>query len=79
MNDSTRAVLETMRFCDGACARTFAESDIYRFGARIYDLRQLGYRITKTPCRKHHHRNVIWEYQILSSPGVRHATAISSR
>ena len=39
MNDSTRAVLELMRVYDGACAKTFALNDIYRYSARIHDLR----------------------------------------
>ena len=78
MNASTRAVLEVIRVHDGACARTFALNDIYRYSARIKELRDVGYRIVKTPCRKHHHRNVLWEYQILSEPGVRHVTATSA-
>ena len=64
MNDSTRAVLEIMRVYDGACQKTFASNDVYRYSARIFDLRQLGYRIGARRCRSpiHTHTRRIMEY-----------------
>ena len=70
MNDSTRAVFELMRVYDGACPRTFTLNDIYRYSARIYDLRQLGYRIGSRRCRSpiHSHTRRIMEYYIEEGP-----------
>ena len=65
MNNSTRATLEIIRTYDGACPRDFANNDIYRYGARIYDLRQAGYSIIKTPCKKHHHTRRIYQYRLI--------------
>jgi hypothetical protein len=62
MKPSTEAVLNLIRRYDGACPRHFANHDIYRYGARIKDLRDAGYRIGKRRCSKHHHRHVMWEY-----------------
>ena len=66
MNDSTRATLEIMRVYDGACPHTFADNNIYRYSARIFDLRQQGYRIGSRRCRSpiHSHTKRIMEYYI---------------
>ena len=66
MNDSTKAVLELMRVYDGACAKTFALNDIYRYSARIHDLRNQGYRIGARPCTSplHTHTHRINEYYL---------------
>ena len=69
MNDSTRAVLELIRVYDGACPRDFANNDIYRYSARIHDLRKMGYRIVAHKCQRHAHRNRINQYVLLAEPG----------
>ena len=67
-----RVVLQIIRMGTvdwGACSRTFADYDIYRFGARILELRRMGWTIDKEVCRDpaHGHRRVIWAYK-LGSP-----------
>ena len=66
MNDSTRATLEIMRVYDGACPNTFTMNNIYRYSARIYDLRKIGYKIGSRRCRSpiHSHTRRIMEYYI---------------
>lgn len=62
-----QAVLKTIRDHNGACGRTFAEHDIYRYGARIHELRGLGYNIVKSKCTVHVHRTTQWMYRIVSA------------
>ena len=66
MNDSTRAVFELMFYYDGACPRTFGQHDIYRYSARIHELRQMGYEVKSRPCRSpiHAHTKRINEYYV---------------
>lgn len=68
MNDSQTAVLELIRRYDGACPRDFANHDIYRYSARIFELREMGYRIVSHRCRRHHHQKPIVEYRLLAAP-----------
>lgn len=66
--DCTRAVVELMLRYDGACPRHFANHDIYRYSARIHELRELGWKVGKRRCTHHHHQKVIWEYYIEEAP-----------
>ena len=68
MNGSQTAVLELIRRYDGACGRHFANHNIGRFGARIFELKQMGYRFVKYPCRHHKHQHYVPEYQLLATP-----------
>ena len=67
MNDSTRAVFDLMFYYDGACPKTFADHKIYRYSARIYDLRKMGYQIGSRRCRSpiHSHTKRINEYYVV--------------
>jgi hypothetical protein len=56
LKPSAEAVLNVLRHHPTVCARTFAEYDLYRFGARIHELRKLGWVITSAPCGVHLHR-----------------------
>ena len=66
MNDSTRAVFELMRVYDGACPKVFAINDIWRYSARIHDLRNAGYKVGARPCTSpiHSHTKRINEYYV---------------
>lgn len=56
LKPSAEAVLNVLRsHPGGVCARTFAEYDIYRFGARIHELRQLGWLVGSHDCTTHLH------------------------
>jgi len=70
MIPSAAAVLNLLRAHpnDGVCARTFAMHDIYRFGARIHELRQLGYLIEQAKCHAHLHVNHIPAYHLRGGP-----------
>ena len=72
MTNMQRAVLEVIQMYGprgGACARAFAEHDIYRFSPRIHELRHdLGYTIIKNKCQAHRHRPYVPAYQILRYP-----------
>lgn len=67
MKPCTRTVLELLRSYDGVCPRTFATFDIYRYGARIFELRHdHGYEIGTRRCsnQSHWHRRRIDEYYL---------------
>lgn len=68
MTDSQTAVLELIRYYDGACPRDFANHDIYRYSARIFELREMGYRIVSHRCQRHAHKNRIVQYVLLGTP-----------
>lgn len=59
------AVLRVIQRNNGACARDFSENDLYRFGARIHELRGLGYNIQKSKCTVHVHKATQWMYRIV--------------
>ena len=71
MNSSQTAVLELIRRYDGACMRHFANHNIGRFGARIHELRKMGYRIIKHQCRHHKHQHYVPEYRLLATPALK--------
>ena len=64
MNDSTKAVFELMLVYDGACPEVFTNNKIYRYSARIHDLRKQGYRVGSRRCTSpiHTHTRRINEY-----------------
>lgn len=64
-----QAVLRVIRNNNGACARDFSEHDLYRFGARIHELRGLGYNIIKSKCTVHVHRTTQWMYRLAPAVG----------
>jgi hypothetical protein len=68
MKPSTEAVLALMRRFNGACPRDFANHDIYRYGARIFELRRAGWTIGTLKCRRHRHRRRIVRYVIVQGP-----------
>ena len=68
MTGSQQAVLETMRRYGGACPRDFANHDIYRYSARILELREQGYRIITHKCQRHTHRHHMVQYVVLGEP-----------
>ena len=72
MNSSQTAVLELIRRYDGACMRHFANHNIGRFGARIHELRKMGYRIVQHKCRHHDfHKTHVVEYRLLATPALK--------
>ena len=46
------------------CGTTFLRWGIPRYAARIYELRQEGYEITKEVCRLHDHRSRQWMWRL---------------
>lgn len=66
MPQSTAIVLELMRShpLDGVCSDTFQEHRAGRFGARIYDLRKLGFVIERSMCTTHLHPNRVYAYHV---------------
>ena len=72
MTGSQQAVLDILQkygSAGGACARTFAKHDIYRFSPRIFELRHdYGYTIIMHKCVRHEHRHYVPAYQILRYP-----------
>lgn len=66
MYPSAAAVLDVLRARPGgACARTFADFDMFRFGARIHELRKLGFDIADIgQCTVHMHVHHVPAYQL---------------
>jgi len=68
MKPSAVAALELIDRDQGACLWDFAAIKMGRFGARIYELRKLGYVITSERCRRHPHQNYVETYSLLAVP-----------
>lgn len=65
MKPSALAVLSLVSRPDGACLYDFEKAHIGRFGARIYELRQLGHNIVRVgSCRRHRHRHHVPRYRL---------------
>jgi hypothetical protein len=54
------------------CGTEFLEAHLPRYGARIYDLRQDGWYVSKRQCQHpwHRHRSVQWQWRIERKPPV---------
>lgn len=68
MKPSARIVLEMISRPDGACLWDFGAAHIGRFGARIFELRKLGYGVEASKCGRHPHRQYIETYRLVSAP-----------
>ena len=52
---------------DGVCGTRFLEAHIGRYGARVADLRKLGYQVDRVVCDDewHGHRSRQWTYRLV--------------
>lgn len=52
------------------CGSDFLDERLPRYGARICELRQLGYMIERRQCVNphHHHRSAQWEWRLTAEP-----------
>ena len=72
LNSGQQKVLDLIRRFDGACKRHFNNEDISRYGARIFELRKMGYRIVQHKCRHHDfHKTHVVEYRLLATPALK--------
>ncbi len=63
--DEVRAMLE-----DGwTCGTWFLRCYIPRYGARIFELRRLGYRVKRRQCQTHFHTGRQYEWRLVASQG----------
>lgn len=46
------------------CATNLEQAAGWRFGARIYELRKMGYPIERRPCEHAHHRTQMFQYRL---------------
>lgn len=67
MKQSTAAVLHLLRM-HPRCAEDFAADHVYRASARVMELREAGYVITRERCDRHAHRHRVEMYRLVGVP-----------
>lgn len=69
---SAQLVLDILTDAQGlrpVCASTFLRHSMARYGARIFELRKLGYKIERSVCRVHEHpHGPIYQYRLVDVP-----------
>lgn len=68
MKPSAKVVLDLISRADGCCLWGFQDRRIGRFGARIFELRRLGYVISSKRCTAHPHEHHVERYDLVASP-----------
>lgn len=77
---ATKATLNLLEVHDGACGQDFIRYlSMARYGAQIYELRKLGYVISKELCERHPHVRKAWLYQVVAYPEANGQFALVAR
>lgn len=65
--DQKQKVLEMLR-AGPVCGTVFLKEHLPRYGARLWDLKKLGYEIERTRCFDHQHVSTQYKWKLIGSP-----------
>lgn len=69
MKPSTQVVLDMLTDSELVCASQFLRRSMARYGARIHELRGMGYVIERSVCRSHEHpHGPVYQYRLVDAP-----------